>query len=175
MRWNDLFADLEGQLGAGVDAQFATDVAERTRGERAAIPFASRLAAGVGCAVMVTLADGEKVSGLLTEVAATWILVNEERRQSWIPTRAIVAVVGLKVRAADLSAVARGLTMGHALRALSRDRAQVVIVTTSGTWPGVIAQVGADYVEIGNLKARTTTVVPFGTIVRVTSVGFAGE
>ncbi|WP_061962777.1 hypothetical protein [Demequina aurantiaca] len=174
MRWNDLLADLEGQLGAGVDAQFAAEVAERTRGERAAIPLSSRLAAGIGGHVVVTLADGEKVAGVLSEVAATWILVNEQRRQSWIPAAAVVAVAGLKARAVDLSAVSKRLTVGHALRALSRDRAPVVIVATSGSWPGVIAQVGADYVEIGEPHAGTTTVVPFGAMIRVTSVGFAG-
>lgn len=171
MRWNDLFADLEGQLGAAADAQFTADVADRTRGERASVPLESRLAAAVGAHVSVTVSDGERVRGVLSEVAATWVLVNETGRQSLIPTGGIVAVGGLPVRAIGLSVVARRLSIGHALRALSRDRAEVVLATVTEQQSGVIVQVGADYAELGDRQSHTTTVIPFTSMVRVTSVG----
>lgn len=173
MRWNDLFADLEGQLGAAADSQFAAEVADRTRGERASVALESRLAAGLDGNIVVTLMDGEKVFGELTEVAATWILVNETRRQSWIPMPSVAAVSGLETRAVDLGAVARRLSVGHALRALSRDRAQVSVVTRAGDWPGVIAQVGADYLDVSDAQTRVVTAVPFAAIVRVVSRGSA--
>jgi len=173
MRWNDLFADLEGQLGAAADAQFTVDVADRTRSERATITLCSRLAGAVGSPVAVALADGETVTGVLSDTAAAWILVNEPSRQSWIPIPAIVGISGIPMRVAGLSTVALRLTVGHALRALARDRAQVVVITPGGQYAGVITQVGADYVEIRVGDSRSTTVVPFLAIMRVNSVGGA--
>lgn len=171
MRWNDLFADLEGQLGAAADAQFVSDVAERTRSERASVALESRLAAGVQTSVTVTLLGGDKVSGTLADVAATWILVVEDARQSWIPMTGVAALTGLPVRASDLSAVARRLSVGHALRALSRDRAEVMVCTVGGRWPGVIANVGADYVQMHDRDSGASTVIPFSAMTRVFSVG----
>jgi hypothetical protein len=173
MRWNDLFADLEGQLGAAADAQFSSDVADRTRGERASVALEARFAGAVGATVSVTLRDGERFSGTLTDVASTWILVSESARQSWIPLHALVALGGLGPRAVELPAVARKLSVGHALRALSRDRSEVVVCTTGGRWSGIIAQVGADYVEIRERDTRALTVLPFGVMTRVFSAGVA--
>jgi hypothetical protein len=169
MRWNDLFADLEGQLAAAADAQFSADVSDRTRSERAAVPLQSRLAASVGSRVVVTLLGSERVSGELTDVAATWILVNEDARQTWIPVAAICAASGLVERSAGVSLVARRLSMGHALRALSRDRAWVTVVTMAASWRGVVSQSGADYVDIHDRESGAITSVPFAAILRVSS------
>ncbi|WP_430868548.1 hypothetical protein [Demequina aurantiaca] len=169
MRWRDLFSDLEGQLGAAADAQFAADVAERTRGERASIALGARLAAALGSAVVITLVDGESVSGTLSDSAATWVLVNEPRRQCWIPIAAVATVGGLAQRAVVVTAVARGLSVGHAMRALSRARAQVVVFTQAGQHVGVIGQVGADYLELAAREAPGPTAIPFASILRVVS------
>lgn len=171
MRWNDLFADLEGQLGAANDAQFSSEVADRTRSERASTPLESRLAGVVGDHLAVTLQDGDRVSGALSEVASTWIMIVDGTHQSWIPLAAVVSVAELGSGVTELSTVARRLSVGHALRALSRDRAEVMVCTTAGRWPGIIAHVGADYVETHDRTNGTTTAVPFAAITRVFTAG----
>jgi hypothetical protein len=57
-------------------------------------------------------------------------------------------VAGLGTRAAELTEVERRLGLGHALRALARDRARVVVSTLSGDVTGIIGAVGADFIEL---------------------------
>ena len=68
MRWEGLFADLEGQLAAEQRRERDDEVAERTRRERALVTLASRLAAAVGDHVGLGLVGGHRVEG----TSVTW-------------------------------------------------------------------------------------------------------
>lgn len=173
MRWNDLFADFEGQLDAAADAQFAAEVADRTRSERARVALAARLVAARGKSIVLVLVDRERVAGVITDAAASWVLVTADARQWWIPVRSIAAVTGVPARAGEVTAVERRLSVAHALRALSRDRAHVAITTVAGRWTGVIQQVGADYLELRESDTQLLTAVPFDAVVSVSSAGSA--
>ena len=65
---------------------------------------------------------------------------------------AIVTVQGLSPRSAEPGsegAVTARLGLGHVLRAVARDRAEVVVAGTDGSrWTGRIERVGADHLEL---------------------------
>ena len=75
MRWDRLFADLEGQLAAGERRELDDEVAERTRRERALVPLAERLASAFGSQVVLGLVGGVRVSGVLADLGDGWLLL----------------------------------------------------------------------------------------------------
>ncbi len=75
MRWEGLFADLEGQLAADQRRERDDEVAERTRRERALVTLSSRLAAGVGDRVGLGLVGGHRIEGTLGDLGEDWVLV----------------------------------------------------------------------------------------------------
>lgn len=190
MRWERLFADLEAQLGADDARELAAEVADRTRRERAQLGLFERFTA------MATMADGAggavvelRVAGLgvvrgsVTGCGPDWVLVDQRGelpraaragapdRPVLVAVPAIRAVTGL-VRAAPSGAVSRGLGLGAALRAVSRDRAVVDVVDIDGTVvTGTLDAVGQDLVDVaehpGDLPRRAANVV------RVVAVPFA--
>lgn len=168
MRWNDLFADLEAQADAVGHAQFDADVRDMTRSERASIELASRLMHARGTSVTVTLLDGDTAQGVLVDAAAGWVLLGASGPQTLVPLSAVALVSGLGPRTAELSEVDRRLGIGHALRALARDRARVVVTTAAGQTSGVIGAVGADYVEVST-AVGAAVVVPLAAIMSVRS------
>lgn len=161
-----MFADLEGQLAAERAANFQADVAEMTRAERASVELASRVIAQKGADVVLALVTGDTVRGAVADAAAQWVLLAQGGRQVLVPRHAIAAVHGLGVRSRAATEVERRLSLGHALRALSRDRARVVIRTRGPELSGVVGAVGADYVDIGTGEEAAVS-VPFEAIVTV--------
>lgn len=168
MRWNDLFADLEAQIDAAELASFDAEVRDLTRSERASVELAARLVHARGTSVTVTLLDGETVHGVLVDAAVGWLLVGATGPQTLVPLHAVALVSGLGPRTAALTDVDRRLGMGHALRALARDRARVVVATAAGDVAGVIGVVGADYIEVST-GVGTSVAVPMQAIMRVRS------
>lgn len=156
MRWDDLFADLEGQLAAAESVQFRSDVAEMTRAERATVDLSARIAASKGAEIGLTLVSGEKLSGLVADCAGQWLLIRAGAQQVLVPLAAVAAVQGLAEKAGLVSEVARRLSLGHVLRALARDRAHVMARTLGGDVPGVIRSVGADHLDIAGPVGITT-------------------
>ena len=154
MRWDELFADLEGQLAALAALDRDAEVAERTRAELSRVTFGDRLRGGLGRQVTCTLTGATPVEGRLERVAADFILVTEGRTEAVVPLTAIAGVDGLEragpagSRAAD-AAVAARLGMKAALRALARDRSVIRVDVLGGAQVvGTAAVVGADYVEV---------------------------
>ena len=163
MRWENLFSDLEGQLSSERDAQFQADVAELTRAERASVDLASRLVASRGMDLRIGLVGGEAIADVVTDASAQWLLLGASSTQTLVPLTAIASVHGLAARTAVVTEVERRLSLGHALRALSRDRARVVANTAGGDVSGVVGAVGADHVDIATSDSVAVT-VPFAAI-----------
>src|SRR5664279_6098524 len=170
MRWDDLFSDLEAQLGAAQDAQFQADVSDLTRSERASIELAERLLTARGRSVALTLRDGEMVHGVVVDAAVQWLLLGASGPQTLVPMRAVALVSGLPPRTSHVTEVERRLGIGHALRALARDRARVIVDTVGGSASGLVGVVGADFIEIST-AVGSSVAVPMAAITRVRAAG----
>jgi hypothetical protein len=181
MRWEGLFADLEGQLAAEERRERDDEVAERTRRERALVTLPSRLAAAVGSPVRISLAVGEQVDGDLLDLGEDWVLVRRhpDAHEVLVPLAAVVTVRALGQQSVP-ARTARRFGLGHALRALARDRATVA-VSLVGDGPrlvGTIDAVGADHLDLAEHpeglprrreNVRTVATVPFAAVVAVES------
>lgn len=169
MRWDALFSDYEGQMTAARDDDWRAEVADRTRGERAAVQLAARLGGAHGTQVSITLTDGTTVAGHARDSAHSWVLLEDDvSRHHVIPAHAIVMVRGVARVARHLSEVERRLDFTHALRALSRDRAHARVRTVGGEVSGVIAAVHADHIDIAD-QAQGRVSVPLTQIIDVVS------
>ena len=168
MRWDDLFADLESQLVAAESAQFRSDVQDLTRSERAGVELTARLLNARGGSVTLTLRDGESVRGVVVDAAAQWLLLGATGPQTLVPMSAIAMAAGLPARSAEVTEVDRKLGIGHALRALARDRARVVVSAGASEVAGVIGVVGADYIEVSTAVGASVA-VPMAAITLVRS------
>ncbi|PVU82077.1 hypothetical protein DDP54_02580 [Cellulomonas sp. WB94] len=174
MRWEALFADMEAQLDAARTADLAAEVVELTRAERATVAVADRFRAAHGAQLTVRTHGGEQVSGVLRDAATQWILLDVQGRSSLVPLGAITAVRGLPRHSAGAGGVVeRRLTLGHALRALARDRVVVQVVTDGGELAGRVERVGADHLDLaaGHVESRDGELwaVPFAAILVVRS------
>ncbi|MDP9395589.1 MAG: hypothetical protein M3Q27_15630 [Actinomycetota bacterium] len=151
MRWERLFADLEGQLDESGRADLDAEVADRTRAERSAIRLVDRLRAASGSTVTVVL-DGRSVVGRVADVGADWVLLEETARVALVPLRAVNTLRGLGARARHPGSegpVAGRRELTAVLRSLARDRADAVLSLTGGSEvSGVIERVGADHLDL---------------------------
>ncbi len=150
MRWEALFADMEAQLDAARAAELAADVADLTRAERATVRLVGRLRAAQDTDLTVRVAGGEAVTGTVLEVAEQWLLLADGPRRALVPTAAIQAATDLPVatRPSAEVHVARRLGLGHALRALARDRVVVRLTADGVQAAGRLDRVGADHVDL---------------------------
>ncbi len=176
MRWDALFADMELQLAAAAVADRHVDVAELTRAERGAVLLVDRLRASAGAAVSVWVADGV-VRGTLSDVGPAWLLLADAGREHLVPLSAVASVAGVAaVSAAPAGETQRRLGLAHALRAVSRDRSVVRVVTAVGVVDGRIDEVGADHLAVALVRPdapRPTgevRLVPFGALQVVSSL-----
>lgn len=176
MRWDALFADMEHQLDAAALQDRADQVADLTRAERASVSLVDRVGARVGESLGLTLRTRERVSGRVLEVAAGWLLLTDDRREHLVPLPAIAVVDGLAQGSAPPSALTRRLGLGHALRAVARDRGVVQVVAGGVELVGRVDAVGADHLDValvhpdsGRPTGRSSAVL-FAAIDRVTSV-----
>ncbi|MBM6400911.1 hypothetical protein [Phycicoccus sonneratiae] len=178
MRWEGLFADLEGQLAAEERRELDSEVAERTRRERALVDLTARLAGGVGSPVAVALTGGRVVTGTLTDVGDEWLLVAGGLREVLVPRAGVVTVEGLTAHG-DPARSARRFGLGYALRALARDRATVALDLAAGPpIVGTVDVVGADHLVLAEHpegeprrreNVRRLLTVPFGALRAVES------
>jgi len=181
MRWEGLFADLEGQLAAERRRERDDEVAERTRRERALVSLSARLTSAVGGPVALTLIGSRRVEGDLQDLGEDWLLVLDaaDRRELLVPTAAVTLLRSLGAGSAPVRE-RRRFRLGYALRALSRDRATVSVTLLGGAAPllGTIDTVGADHLDLAEHDAelprrrenvRSVVTVPFAAIVAVES------
>lgn len=180
MRWEALFADLEGQLVAEERRELDGEVAERTRRERALVDLGGRLAAAGGRSVRVTLVGGERVDGAVLDHGDGWVLLARAAsgHEVLVPVAAVAVVTGLPPASAP-AGTARRFGLGYALRALARDRATVaVLLRGGGSVVGTIDVVGADHLTLaehpeGEARRRENVrglaTVPFTALLAVES------
>jgi hypothetical protein len=157
MRWEDLFADLEGQLAAEQAVALSAEVADRTRREQARIRLVDRLRAAEGAALVVEVQGAGQLAGRLSGLGADWLLLDDGSRECLVPLTAVRSVVGLGRYAADPQAqgvVAARLGLDHALRAVARDRTHVQLVLRDG-WAlgGTVDRVLADHLDLAEHPA----------------------
>jgi hypothetical protein len=174
MRWDQLFADLEAQWEAEARRDLDSEVADRTRRQRAAIGVYERLAVSVGAEVRLLLRSGETLTGSLADVGRDWLLLSADRRPVLVPLAALAAVSGIGERAGT-GGIGKRFELGFALRGLSRDRAVVALADIAGTVStGTIDAVGADCFDLSehapdeprrpeNITGRR--LVPFSAVV----------
>lgn len=167
MRWERLFADLEGQAAEERRQEIEAEVAERIRAERARITLLDRLAAHDD-EVGLVLLTGRVVEGRVAEVGDGWAMITAARRRALVPVSAVVEVEGLGWSAAQVGRVSRRLGITHPLRVFARDRARVDIEDRLGrVVTGTIDAVGADTFELAehpaHLPRRAVNVVAHRT------------
>lgn len=182
MRWEELFADLEGQLAAEERRELDSEVAERTRRERALVDLAGRLAASDEV-VTVDLDGGARVAGVVQDTGADWVLLSSVvvgvlEREVLVPLTAVLSVAGLGGRSGQ-APMSRRFGVGYALRALSRDRATVAVMLRSGlSVIGTIDTVAADHLDLAEhhegehrrrANVRRTLTLPFAAMVSIES------
>ncbi|KAB7741848.1 hypothetical protein GA707_16670 [Nostocoides sp. F2B08] len=149
MRWQGLFDDLDGQWAAEERRDRDAEVADRTRAERARVALAERCAASRGAVLGVWTVTGEPLEGTLVDLGADWLLLRDGAgRELLVASAAMTAVTGLS-RHSDPAVTSRRFALGYALRALSRDRASVIVTDRSGgRVSGTIDAVGQDWFDL---------------------------
>lgn len=157
MRWEQLFGDLEAQFDAAREAEFAAEVADRSRREVGVVRLVDRLRPAVGQVVTARLVGADVVEGRLASVGPDWLLLAEiAGREALLPVSGVLALGGLAAQTApaDPSPVASRLTFAFALRGIVRDRLPVSLGYRDGTaTTGTLDRVGADFVEIAEHSA----------------------
>ncbi len=189
VRWERLFDDLEAQIEADASRELASEVADRTRRERAQLALADRFTALLdGAPVEVRVAGVGAVRGVVSGAGPQWVLLDQRAagvpgqrglggggaagadRPVLVAMTAVRAVVGL-AGARTSGAVAKGFGIGAALRAVSRDRAVVDVVDVDGSVvTGTLDVVGQDLVEVAEHPADLPRRVE--NVVRVVAVPF---
>lgn len=181
MRWGSLFDDLEAQVGAAERAAFEAGVNELVRAEQGAVPLADRLRAQ-SVPLEFVLRGALRFRGRIIELAEEWCVIDAAPRSVLVPMGAVAAITGVaRESMGESSAVRRPLSIRTALRALARDRSDVVCHFDAGLGEplsvrGMIDVVGRDYLELvshgGNASLRvrrSSTIVPLASLVAVVS------
>lgn len=152
MRWDELFGDLEGQWRALEQAEFAAEVADRTRREQARLLLRDRLRAQVGRPLSLNVCGAGPVRGDLLEAGPDWLRLASGNADYLIALQAVTALTGLSARSAPpetLGVVASRLDLRFALRSLARARLAVLVRLTDGqARHGTFDRVGADFAEL---------------------------
>lgn len=178
MRWQQLFADLEGQLEAASSAELAGEVADRSRRESGLLALADRLRPAVGMELGVHLPAGAVVRGRLLDTGPDWLLLDERQgAEVLVPYAALLGVTGTGSQAADApgaSAVERSLDLRWALRGLARSRAGVELSLVDGSrTSGTLDRVGVDHIDLaehGRGEPRRSAAVRQIRLVPVTAL-----
>ena len=158
MRWQQLFGDLQAQFEAEETAAEQVESASRTRAEVGAVGIGDRLRGALGFPLVLGCLGAGQVAGVLVEVGADWLLLEDDgARQTLVASAAVRSVSGLGRRTIveeSAGPVRARLDLRRALRGLARDRSAVQIVLDDGSvLSGTLDRVGADYVELAEHPA----------------------
>jgi hypothetical protein len=154
VRWESLFADLEGQLVAAEQADLSAEVADVVRAQWADVALADRLGPLLGAPVRCSVTGVGVLEAPLLDAGLGWLLLGEQAgpAETLVSTAALQWVEGL-TRHTDTAQgrgqLARRLGLGHVLRGIARDRAAVLLVLRDAqTMTGTVDRVGADFLEV---------------------------
>jgi hypothetical protein len=158
VRWDQLFADLESRSQADAAVEHRSEVAERTRTEQSVLTVLDRLAACRGRRVQLGVAGIGRIEGHVVDVAAEWLLLQEQpgATPALVPARSWIWLtgVGSTTLVHRASSTARRLTLGSALRGLAQQRRPVrVCLTEAGETTGTIDRVYADHLDLAEHPA----------------------
>lgn len=158
MRWDELFADLEGQYDAAGAAELAGEVRDRTRREAALLSLTDRLRAAPGAALIVVVRGAGTVHGELLDVGPDWLLLREQgSTEVLVPLAAVLGVTGAGARSetpGSLGEVGRRLDLAWALRGIARQRAGVqLVLRDASVLAGTLDRVGADHADLAEHPA----------------------
>lgn len=141
-------ADLESRFDQERRDEHAEMLAEVLDAERGGISYAERLLASSGRHIALMLRGGQRVEGVVSDVALQWVNIASSRDQCLIPIHAIVAASGLGPVAPDADSPARRVSMGHILREVSARQVPVVIEHDAGQHAGCLRAVYADHCDM---------------------------
>jgi hypothetical protein len=151
MRWQELFADLEGMARATETAERDSEVADRTRAGVAQITLMSRLHSGAGSELRLQVLGAGEVAGRLERLGADWLLVTTPV-ELVVLTAAVSAVYNLGAGSTSPEVISPVVARTHltaVLRAIARDRSTVAFcLRDGGRLVGTPDRVGADWVDI---------------------------
>jgi hypothetical protein len=158
VRWQQLFADLQGQFEQEESAAELAEAGSRARAEIGELALADRLRGGIGAPLSVTVRGAGHVGGILEGVGSDWLLLADDLgRDVLVAAAAVRAVTGLGRRTGAPEApseVRKRLDLRRALRGLARDRASIQVVLDDGAaLTGTVDRVGADYLELAEHAA----------------------
>jgi hypothetical protein len=179
MRWQALFADLEGQARALEAAERDSEVADRTRAELGQVSLIARLYRQVGKPVQLVVEGPGEVSGRLERIGADWVLVTTPD-ETVVSLAAITLVRNLPVESTapqGVSAVRSRMRLTSVLRAVARDRSAVVVSLRRGLHVGGTPdRVGADWFDLAvhdsglgprRRAVRSRVTIPFSAVATV--------
>jgi hypothetical protein len=181
VRWDDLFADLEGQLEQELGAEDLDVAAEEERLRLGRLGLRDRIAALAGTAAGIELRDGTAVRLRVDTIGRDWIsgaAVEGRPSSCVVPLDAIAAVLpGIDGVAASLvapsehpDALSRRLGLSFVLRDLCRRRSAVDLLTPTRALHGTIDRVGRDHLDLAEHDAgeprragavRAIRIIPF--------------
>jgi hypothetical protein len=169
----DFLDDLEQQAQALYDADRASELADRSRSEYAAVTLVSRLMATVDEEVSLDVLGVGSVSGRLRRVGPDWCLVHGAAQDWVVRLSAVKGVEGASERSVPevaWSPVSR-LGLGSALRRLAEAGVECRLHTVDGTVrDGRLGRVGADFAELTVGEGRVVLVAR-GAVAAVQSRG----
>jgi hypothetical protein len=158
MRWDELFADLEGQLEQGLGDQEREEHLEEERLRIGRAFLRDRVAALVGHPepLRARLTGGEVVAIVPRTVGRDWVSGDLARSsaQAVLPLAAVVALLPTaeqlprSLEPVAVGAVTDRIGLAFVLRDLARRRRAVHITTPDGVVSGTIDRVGKDHLDL---------------------------
>jgi hypothetical protein len=187
VRWDDLFADLEGQLEQELGAEDLDLAAEEERLRLGRLGLRDRLAALAGEPLALEVRDGSRVELRVETIGRDWIsgsTAGSRHRSCVVPLDAIASVLpGAERIAASLAApsahpdaLSRRLGLPFVLRDLCRRRAPVDLTTATRALHGTIDRVGRDHLDLAEHDpgeprragaVRAIRILPFSALLLV--------
>lgn len=151
MRWDELFADLEGQARALETLETEAEIADRIRCELGQVTLLDRLRAQVLATVRLWVDGAGEVTGELAQVGADWLLVKAPG-ELVVPVAAVVGSIDLPTAAVapeGVSLISTRLRLTAALRGIAVDRCPITVTLRSGERVfGTPDRVGADFIDV---------------------------